>query len=263
MELGLRDRVALVAASSKGLGKAVALGLAQEGAKVALCARTKADLESTAAEIAKQTGVEVLACPVDVTVYSEVQSWVKECCDRFGRIDVCVTNAGGPPSKSFQETGLEDWQSAVQLNLMSTLYLSREVLPVMQKQNWGRLIMITSMAVKQPIDGLILSNSVRASVSGLAKSLSNEYGKYNILVNNVCPGYMLTQRFEQITRRKAKFEGKKIEKIYEGINREVPLGRVGQPEEFAALVVFLASEIASYITGSTIAVDGGAIRGVY
>ena len=263
MELGIRDRVALVAASSKGLGKAVALGLAQEGAKVALCARTQADLASTAAEIAKQTGVEVFARPVDVTVYAEVRGWVAECRNRFGRIDICVTNAGGPPSKSFQETDLADWQSAVQLNLMSTLYLSREVLPIMQKQNWGRLIMITSMSVKQPVKGLILSNSVRSAVSGLAKSLANEYGKYNILVNNVCPGYTLTQRFEQIARRRAAVEGKKIEEVYEGINREVPLGRVGRPEEFAALVVFLASERAGYITGSTIAVDGGAVRGTY
>ncbi len=187
MDLGLKDRVAIVAASSKGLGKAVAEGLAREGAKLALCARSEA-LSATADEIRRKSGVEVLAQMLDVTDYESVRRFVAETVKRFGRVDICVTNAGGPPAKAFAETTLADWQSGVNLNLLSTVNFAREVLPPMKKQRWGRLITITSVAVKQPVDNLILSNSVRSAVSGLVKSLANEYGRDNVLVNNVCPG---------------------------------------------------------------------------
>ncbi len=192
MDLGLKNRVAIVAASSQGLGKAVALGLAKEGARLALCARTAKPLEATAEEIQKATGAEVLARPLDVTNYAQVKSFVQEAAERFGHVDICVTNAGGPPSKTFAATSVEDWQAGVNLNLMSTLYFAREVLPLMEKQKWGRLIAITSVAVKQPIDDLILSNAVRSAVSGLIKSLANEYARANVLVNNVCPGFTQT-----------------------------------------------------------------------
>lgn len=263
MDLGLKDRVAIVAASSQGLGKAVAMGLAKEGVKLALCARTVATLNFTAEEIRAETGAEVLARPLDVTIYDQVRGFVGEIVKRFGRVDICVTNAGGPPSKPFSETTVEDWQTGVNLNLMSTLYFAREVLPLMQKQKWGRLITITSVAVKQPIDGLILSNAVRSAVSGLAKSLSNEYAKYNVLVNNVCPGYTLTARLDELAGKLAAAEGVPSERIHERWASQTPLGRLGQPEEFANLVVFLASERASYITGASIAVDGGLVKGVY
>jgi 3-oxoacyl-[acyl-carrier protein] reductase len=263
MDLGLNDRVAIVAASSKGLGKAVAEGLAREGAKLALCARTEAALNATAQEIRSQTGVEVLARALDVTRYEQVQRFVAETSEHFGRVDICITNAGGPPAKVFADTSLEDWQAGVNLNLMSTLYFAREVLPLMQKRHWGRLITITSASVKQPIDNLILSNSIRSAVSGLMKSLSNEYGKDNILVNNVCPGYMLTARLDELSSKLAKSEGIDPQQVQARWASQVPLGRLGRPEEFANTVVFLASERASYINGVSIAVDGGFVKGIY
>ncbi len=263
MDLGLKDRVAIVAASSQGLGKAVAEGLAREGAKLALCARTESTLKSAAAEIRRKTGVEVLAQAADVTVYDQVRRFVAGTVGRFGRLDICVTNAGGPPAKLFADTSLEDWQTGVNLNLMSTLHLAREVLPLMQKQQWGRLIAITSVAVKQPIDGLILSSAVRSAVSGLVKSLSNEYARYNVLVNNVCPGYTLTARLDELAGKLAAAEGLQAKQIRERWASQIPLGRLGQPEELANLVVFLASERAGYITGQTIAVDGGYVKGIY
>ncbi len=238
MDLGLKDRVAVVAASSKGLGKAVALGLAREGARLAICARGEDELRRTSAEI----GGDVLAEKVDVTAEAQVQNFIDAAIRKFGRIDICVTNAGGPPAKRFSETSIDDWRAAIDLNVMSTLYFARAVLPQMKEQRWGRLIAITSVAVLQPVDGLILSNSARSAVRGLVKSLSNEYAPHNVLVNNVCPGYTATERL------------KKLEVHPEA---QIPLGRVATPEEFANLVVFLASERASYITGVSIPVDGG------
>ena len=263
MDLGLKDRVAIIAASSQGLGKAVAMGLAKEGAKLAICARAKATLSATAREIRRATGVEVLAQPVDVRDCDQVRGFVGKTVRRFGRVDICVTNAGGPPAKLFSDTTVEDWRSAVNLNLMSTLYFAHEVLPLMQKQNWGRFITITSVAVKQPVDGLILSNAVRSAVSGLVKTLANEYGKDNILVNNVCPGYTQTARLDELAAKLAAGEGVAPDKIRERWAAQVPLRRLGQPEEFANLVVFLTSERASYIAGVSIAVDGGLVKGIY
>jgi 3-oxoacyl-[acyl-carrier protein] reductase len=261
--MGLKDRVAIVAASSTGLGKAVALGLAREGAKLALCARTEGVLKASAEEIRDETGAEVLARAVDVTDENQVREFVAATQKHFGRVEICVTNAGGPPSKPFSQTTVQDWQAGVNLNLMSTLYFAREVLPLMQKQKWGRFITITSMSVKQPIDNLILSNSIRSAVSGLAKSLSNEYAKDNVLVTNVCPGYTQTARLDELADTLAKAQGVSPDEIRDRWSQQIPLKRLGQPEEFAALVVFLASERASYITGVSIAVDGGFVKGVY
>jgi 3-oxoacyl-[acyl-carrier protein] reductase len=263
MDLGLKDRVAIVAASSQGLGKAVALGLAREGAKLALCARNQSVLQAAAEEIRRETSAEVLAHCVDVTNHEQVCQFVRETAAHFGRVDICVANAGGPPSKSFADTTIQDWEKAAQLNLMSTVFFAKETLPLMQERRWGRFIAITSMTVKQPVEGLILSNSVRSGVSGLIKSLSNEYGPYNILVNNVCPGYTATARLLSLTDLLAKKEGVDAKEIEARWARQAPLGRIGQPEEFANMVVFLASERASYITGVSIAVDGGIVKGVY
>ncbi len=238
MDLGLKDRVAIVAASSKGLGKAVALGLAAEGAKLALCARGEDELRRTAAEIR----TEVLAQAVDVTVESQVRDFVDAVMSKFGRIDICVTNAGGPPAKPFDQTSVDDWRAAVDLNFMSTIHFARAVLPGMKERRWGRLIAISSVAVLQPVDGLILSNAARSAIRGLVKTLSNEYAPHNVLVNNVCPGYTATER---------------LQKLNVHPEAQIPLGRVATPEEFANLVVFLASERASYITGVSIPVDGG------
>jgi 3-oxoacyl-[acyl-carrier protein] reductase len=263
MDLGLRDRVAIVAASSQGLGKAVALGLAREGATLAICARTESTLNAAAAEIRDATGAEVMACPVDVTSHEAVRSFVATVHERYGRVDICVANAGGPPSKLFAETTAEDWESAVRLNLMSTVYLAKETLPRMQQRRWGRFLAITSVTVKQPVEGLILSNSVRAGVSGLIKTLANEYGPYNVLVNSVCPGYTATARLLQLSENMAAREGVDAARIEERWSAQTPLKRVGRPEEFANLVVFLASERAGFITGVSIAVDGGLVKGLY
>jgi len=263
MDLGLRDRVALVAASSQGLGKAVALGLAREGARLALCARTQSTIEAAAEEIRAETGATVFARAVDVTIHEQVRAFVAETVARFGRLDICVANSGGPPSKSFAETGIADWHAAAELNLMSTVYLAKETLPHMQQQRWGRFIAITSVSVKQPVEGLVLSNSIRAGVSGLVKTLANEYGPSNVLVNNVCPGFTATARLMELANTLAAKQGVTPAEIESRWARGAPLGRVGQPEELANLVVFLASERASYITGTSIAVDGGAVRGIY
>jgi len=263
MDLGLKDRVAVVAASSQGLGKAVALGLAREGTRLALCARTASTLEETAAEIRRETGVEVFTRALDVRLDGEVERFVADLLERFSRIDICVANAGGPPSKSFTETTMEDWRAATELNLLSTVSFARHVLPPMRERRWGRFLAITSMTVKQPVAGLILSNSVRSAVSGLVKSLSNEYGPYNVLVNSVCPGYTATDRLLELAQKQAREQNVSPAEIEARWAREVPLGRIGRPEELANLVVFLASERASYITGTAIAVDGGIVKGIY
>jgi len=262
MDLGLKDRVALVAASSSGLGKAIALAFAREGASVALCARTQSTLEATADEIRRETGVGVLARAIDVTDPNQVRAFVAEVAAILGRLDICVANAGGPPSKSFADTTVADWHAAAELNLLSTVYLARETLPLMQRLRWGRFIAITSVTVKQPLDGLILSNAIRTGVLGLVKSLANEYGPYNVLVNNVCPGFTATARLNELAETLALKAGVTPADIEKRWASQAPLGRIGQPEELANLVVFLASERASYITGESIAVDGGLVKGI-
>ncbi len=173
----------------------------------------------------------------------------------FGRLDICVTNSGGPPSNSFKNTKPEDWRSAVEQLLMSTIFFARETLPRMQKNKWGRLITITSSAVKQPVDGLLLSNSVRAAVTGLARTLANEYAADGITVNNVCPGFTRTARLDSLASTISARTGAKPEEVFAGWEREIPTRRIGTPQEFAAVVAFLASERASYVTGVSIAVD--------
>jgi 3-oxoacyl-[acyl-carrier protein] reductase len=260
MDLGLTGRVAIVAAASKGLGRAVAEELAREGAHVAICARTKETLAATAAQIEKSTGRKVFHHALDVTDSTAVAGFVSAVEERFGRIDICVTNSGGPPSKSFRDTHPDEWRAAVDQLLMSTIFFAKETLPRMQKNKWGRLITITSSAVKQPVDGLLLSNSVRAAVTGLARTLANDYAAYGITVNNVCPGFTRTARLDALAATISARTGCKPEEVFAGWEREIPAGRLGTPQEFAAVVAFLASERASYITGTSIAVDGGLVR---
>jgi len=260
MDLGLRGRVAIVAAASKGLGRAVAEELAREGALVAICARTASTLEETAAQIRKATGGEIFPQALDVTDSAAVGAFVAAVEERFGGVDICVTNSGGPPSKSFSDTKPEEWRAAVDQLLMSTVFFARETLPRMQEKKWGRLITITSSAVKQPVDGLLLSNSVRAAVAGLARTLANEYAADGITVNNVCPGFTRTARLNGLAATISARTGAKPEEVFAGWEREIPAGRLGTPQEFAAVVAFLASERASYVTGTSIAVDGGLVR---
>ncbi len=260
MDLGLSGRVAIVAAASSGLGFAVARELAREGADVAICARTASHLQSAAAAIQTAGGREVFFRSVDVTDAKAVAEFVAAVETRFGRVDICVTNSGGPPSKLFADTGNDDWHAAIEQLLMSAVFFAQETLPRMKKNKWGRLITITSYAVKQPVDGLLLSNSIRSAVTGLARTLANEYAAHGITVNNVCPGYTKTDRLGELADAISARTGAKPEEVFAGWERQIPAGRLGKPEEFAAVVAFLASERASYVNGTSIAIDGGIVR---
>ncbi len=256
MDLGLSGKVAIVAAASKGLGLAVAKGLAAEGCHVAICSREEGALAAASA------GTNFYTQAVDVSDEAAVRAFVEAVRTKFGRVDICVTNAGGPPSKTFEQTTTSDWEAAVKLNLMSTLHFAQAVLPGMKAQGWGRLLTITSVSVKQPLDGLILSNSVRAAVAGLVKSLANEYGAFGVTVNNVCPGFTATDRLKSLAGKLAGDQGMSAEAIEAAWGAQTAVKRVGTPEEFASMVVFLASKQAAYVTGASIAVDGGLVRGL-
>lgn len=260
MDLGLKGKVALVAASSRGLGKAVAWEFAREGARVAICARGEEVLRATALEITADTGGEVFPVVADVTKPDDIQRLVSAVEERFGQIDILVNNAGGPPTGTFMEFDDEDWEAALRLNLMSTIRLCRAVLPGMRARRWGRIVNMASASVKQPIDSLILSSTARSGVVGMAKTLANECAAEGITVNNVCPGYTLTDRVKSLAEERARKERRTVQKIVDGYAATIPARRLGRPEELAALVVFLASERAAYITGTTIQVDGGYVR---
>ena len=262
MNTGLKDRVAIVAASSKGIGRAAALALAAEGANLALCARNLDALDETATQIRSQHDVEVYTEAFDVSDNARVRAFADAAHQRFGRIDVCVTNAGGPPAKPFAETTMDEWDRAYQLNLRSIVSFAHAVLPRMSERRWGRLITITSVSVKQPVPELVLSNSVRAGVLGLVRSLATQYGPDNITVNNVGPGYTATERIRDLAEANAKARGITAAEYEANLAKDIPLRRLASPEEVADAIVWLASERASYITGQTILVDGGAYRGL-
>jgi 3-oxoacyl-[acyl-carrier protein] reductase len=262
MDLGLKNRVALVAASSQGLGLATAEAFAAEGCRVAMCARNQQALESNAQRIRKQHNAEVLTHAFDVTDEAAVRQFVTSVVSRFGTVDICVTNAGGPPAKGFLAASLEDWQRAIDANFLSTIYFAREVIPHMQRQHWGRIITITSITTKQPVTDLVLSNAVRAAVVGLVKSLANEFGKDGILVNNIGPGFTATDRLKELAKARSAATGKPEQEFLDAWASDAPLKRLGDPREFADTVVWLASERASYITGQTVLVDGGMYRGL-
>lgn len=262
MDLGLKNRGVIVAGSSEGIGRAAAESFAREGAQVAMCARSEDRLRQAAAAIQSATGAEVYAVPLDVTDAPAVQRFTENVAKRFGRIDVCVANAGGPPAKNFLSVSTDEWRKAVETNFLSVIYMAKAVIPHMQRHRWGRIITITSVSVKQPVADLIMSNAVRAGVVGLVKSLSNEFGKDGILVNNVAPGYTATDRLKELAGVRALAAGSQVEDVYGAWSAEIPLRRVGQPIEIAEAIVWLASERASYITGQTLLVDGGIYRGL-
>ena len=260
MDLGIRGRVALVCGASSGLGWAVSRALAMEGVRVAACARTAEKLEKAAEDLRKETKGDIFAIAADVSVPAQVKTLVAKTVEHFGKVDILVCNAGGPPPGSFLSQPEDAWQKAVELNLLSTINLCREAVPHMRKGGWGRIINITSFAAKQPHDGLILSNTARAGVLGFAKSLANEMASSGILVNTVCPGAFETERHTALTQKRAAAEGISFEEASSKRAKEIPLGRFGQPAEFGDLVAFLASERAAYITGTAIQIDGGVVK---
>ena len=260
MDLGLKGKVAFVAAASRGLGRAVAEELAAEGASLVICARNTETLNLVSEQINKTSGVPVLGVIGDVAVTEDVARVVKTGIEKFGQIDILVTNAGGPPVGNFEELSRQMWESATKLTLNSVLELTRLILPGMKERRWGRILNITSITVKQPVEGLMLSNSLRAAVTGFARTLANEVAAYGITVNNILPGYTRTERIEELAKSIAAREGISKSEAHSRWEAEIPMKRLGEPREFAALAAFLVSERASYITGTSIAVDGGWIR---
>jgi 3-oxoacyl-[acyl-carrier protein] reductase len=259
MDLGLRDRVALVGGSSRGLGRAVAEELAEEGAAVVLCARREEALRE-AREAVESRGGRALAVAADLSTQEGIARVVDAALGEFGRVDVLVNNTGGPPSGPFESHSPEGWEAAYRLLLASAVSLTRAVLPGMKERRWGRIINVTSIAVKQPVENLILSNSLRAGVTGFARTLANEVASCGITVNSVLPGYTRTERVEELSASIGRTRGVAPEEVQGQWEREIPTGRLGEPREFAALVAFLASERASYITGTSIQVDGGWVK---
>jgi 3-oxoacyl-[acyl-carrier protein] reductase len=258
VNLGLDDKVALVCGASRGLGRAVADELAAEGASLAVCSRDAERLAAAAGEL----GPEVLAVPADLAVAGEPTRVVEAARERFGRLDVLVANTGGPPAGTHDTLSLEDWDRATALLLRSTVELANAALLGMKERGWGRILVVTSVAVKQPVDNLILSNSLRAAVTGFAKTLAREVATDGITVNTILPGYTATERVTELNRANAEREGVDLAEIQARLEASIPLGRLAEPREFAALAAFLASERAGYITGGAFAVDGGWVRGL-
>lgn len=262
MDTGLKNRVAVVAASSQGIGRATAEAFAAEGCRLAICARNRETLNGVAEKIRRQHNVEVLAESFDVSDAGAVRDFVNAVVQKFGSADICVTNAGGPPAKGFLGTTIDEWKRAVDVNFMSAVYFAHQVIPHMQKKKWGRIITVTSITTKQPVADLVYSNAVRAAVVGLVKSLANEFGKDGILVNNVGPGYTATDRLKELAHSSSGALGKSEKEMFESWAADTALKRLGEPRELADAIVWLASERASYITGQTILVDGGLYRGL-
>ncbi len=262
MDLGIAGRVAVVAASSRGLGRAVAEALAAEGVHLALGARDRKRLEETAISLSDRFGVEVLAHPVDVGDPAAARGFVHAAEERFGKVDILVTNTGGPPPMRLPSTTPELWREALDQILLSTVHLVRAATPGMCERRWGRILAIASVSVKQPVPDIILSNTARAGIAGFIKSVADEVAPFGVLANVLCPGYTRTDRLVEIAEHIAKRRNIPEPEIYREWAADIPLGRVGEPEEFGAVAAFLASERASYVTGTVLAVDGGHVRSV-
>jgi len=262
MDLGIKGKTALVVAASKGMGKASAMGLAAEGARVVMCARGEAALKEAAGEVKQKTGAEVLALAADASRPADISRVVAEANRAFGGVDILVANVGGPPPGPFEQMTDEQWKAAFEQVHLSTVRFIREVLPHMKQAKWGRILAIQSSSVKQPVEGLVLSNGIRPGIAGLFKTLAGDLASHGITVNLVLPGRIMTDRFKEHQTDRAKRSGITFDKQVELSSADIPMGRIGTPEEFAAMVVFLASVRASYVTGTAVQVDGGLIRSV-
>jgi 3-oxoacyl-[acyl-carrier protein] reductase len=266
MDLGITGRVAIVCAASQGLGKAAALALAQEGAHVVICARDRKRLHAAAKHISGAAGnkkVTVVPVPADLTRPRDIKKVVVRTLREFGRVDILVTNAGGPPVGLFMELPDVKWEEGISLNLMSTIRCIRAVLPAMRKQRWGRIINITSLSAKQPVNDLVVSSTIRPGILGLSKVLANQHASEGITVNSVAPGFIMTSRQEELAKARALKKGMTMGEYVQETSKDIPAGRFGTPAELANVIAFLASEKASYITGATISVDGGIIKGLF
>lgn len=260
MDFGLEGKVAVVGGASKGLGRACALGLAHEGARVVVCSRSVENLTLAAREIAYETGAEVVPVPSDLSTLDGVQSLINQTVEQMGGLDIIVNNSGGPPAGTAEGADEEAWAQAIQISLLFFARMSREAVPLMRERGGGRIINIFASSIKQPIENLVLSAATRMGALGYSKTLADEVAKDGILVNNVAPGYLLTDRMMEVIHHRVDATGADYEEAMADLTGMIPMGRIGRPEELANLVVFLASDAASYITGATIQVDGGVIR---
>lgn len=262
MDLGIKGKVALVTGASAGLGLAAAMALSDEGVSVAINSRSEENLKKAAIQIKEKTGTVPSLYPGDLAVAGKAEEIVEQVSSELGTIDILVANAGGPPAGPFMNHSKEVWQKSADLTLFASMNLARAVIPGMVEKKWGRIVFITSIAVKQPIDGLIISNTLRAGLTGFAKTVSNEYAQFGLTINTVCPGYTKTERLQELAEVKSQVLGTSPDDIYNNWIADTPAGRLGDPDELAALIAFLASEKAAFITGSSIAVDGGSYKGL-
>ena len=263
MNFGLKNKIAIVTAASQGLGKASAMALAQEGATVVICSRRQKEIAESANEIHEATGATVIPMAADVLKLEDIKRLVSETKQKFGTVHILVNNAGGPPTGSIASLTDEDWHRGHELTLMSMVRLTREVLPMMTEQRWGRIITITSIAAKQPINELLLSSAIRPGILGLTKVLANLHAKDNITVNTICPGNILTKRQEELSTSRAKQKNMTLDEYLKETASAIPAGRLGRPDEIGNTVAFLASEQASYINGANLLVDGSAAKGIH
>lgn len=263
MDFGVKNKIAIITAASKGLGKATAFALGREGVKLVICSRNKKELEQTAKELRLKTKTTVVAVVADVSNLNHLKILVAKAQQKFGTIHILVNNAGGPPHGELLKLSDEEWQKGFDLTLMSTVRLMRLVLPMMVKQRWGRIITITSITAKQPIDELLVSSTLRPGILGLTKVASNKFADRNITINTVCPGYVFTDRQKELMKLRSSKEKMTMDEYLARMAKEIPAGRLGTPEEIGNVIAFLASAKASYVNGVNLLIDGGLAKGIH